>query len=145
MTKKTLLVSVLSYFIMLVADIIIYSRPVSFEFLAYVIFYGIPVVGVIFGCLLLVNEVLKTLLNNKSKKKKNIYYFFTGLIITVVPTMGFVLFDYYNGGAFGNEASFLYIFYRYLFVFPFAAIAFLLNRKIVWKNFENKESDRNKE
>lgn len=138
MTKRTLLVSVLSYFIMLVVDIIIYSRPVSFEFLAYVIFYGIPVAGVIFGCLLLVNEVLKTLLNNKSKKKKNIYYFFTGLIITVVPTMGFVLFDYYNGGAFGDEARFLNILYRYLFVFLSAAITFLLNRKIVWDNFKDK-------
>src|SRR5262249_37068827 len=106
------------------------------SFLQVLFFYGIPVVGIGFLTLILINWILISLLRGKTKGEKNRTYLLFSTVIAVLPIVGFILFDYlHRDRYFPPYNTIASIFLRYSLLFLWIAIGLLVNRKIVWNNF----------
>jgi ABC-type dipeptide/oligopeptide/nickel transport system permease component len=146
MILRTLQVAVLSFLLFVIAAVTFekYSEFKEHNFsyaikvFLQVFFYGIPLFILGFSVLLVVNWILISLLRNKSRHSKNKTYFGLATLLAILPILAFILFDYSQRGRyFAPENTFIAIFLKYSISFIWVAIALLLNRKIVWKNFPN--------
>lgn len=146
MILKTFQTTLLSFLLFIIPGVILekYSEFKEHDF-SYILevflqifFYGIPLLGLGFIVLLLINRVLVSLLRDKTKSKKNKTFFLFSIIIAILPVFGVILFDYLQRDRyFPPDNSFDSIFIKYSVLFVWVVIAIFLNRKIVWKNFEN--------
>jgi ABC-type dipeptide/oligopeptide/nickel transport system permease component len=146
MILKTFQVALLSFLLFIIPSVILekYSEFKQHDFsytlgvFLQIFFYGIPLLGLGFIVLLLINRVLVSLLRDKTRSKKNYTFFLVSLIIAILPIFGFILFDYSQRDRhFPPDNSFDSIFIKCSVLFVWIVIAIFLNRKIVWKNFEN--------
>jgi ABC-type dipeptide/oligopeptide/nickel transport system permease component len=144
MILKTLQVTLLSFLLFIVPGFIFENytelREHNFSYglssFVQVLFYGIPVLAIGFLAFMAVNWILISLLRDKTKPRKNRTYFLLGSIITVLPILGLIIFDYLQRDRyFAPYNSIGSIFVRYSLLLLWVAIALLINRKIVWKNF----------
>src|SRR5437762_14351272 len=145
MILKTLQVTLLSFLLFIVPVFALedYSELTENDFsyglssfLQVLFFYGIPVVVIGFVTLLLINWILISLLRGKTKVEKNRTYLLFATVIAVLPILGFILFDYlHRHSYFFPHNTIGSISLRYSLLFVWVAVALLINRKIVWKNF----------
>src|SRR4030095_14288077 len=102
MILKTFLVALLSFLLFIIPGVIIekYGEFKDHDFsyaitvFIQILFYGIPLLGLGFIVLLLINWILVSLIQNKTRNKKNITFFLLSIIIALFPIFGFILFDY---------------------------------------------------
>lgn len=146
MILKTFQVALLSFLLFIIPSVILekynefkeHDFSYALEVFLQIFFYGIPLLGLGFIVLLLINKVLVSLLRDKARRKKNNTFFGVSIIIAILPILGFILFDYSQRDKyFTPDNSFDSIFIKYSVLFVWVVIAIFLNRKIVWKNFEN--------
>ena len=146
MILKTFQVALLSFLIFIIPGVIVekYNEFKEHDFsytlqaLLQIFFYGIPLLGLGFVVLLLINKALISLVRDKTRSKKNRTYFGISIAIAALSIFGFILFDILQGDRYffpDNTVSSIFIKYSVLFVW--VIIAIFLNRRIVWKNFED--------
>jgi hypothetical protein len=146
MILKTFQVALLSFLLFIIPGVILEKygefKQHDFSYTLHVFlqifFYGIPLLGLGFIVLLLINRVLDSILRDKTRSRKNKIFFLVSILIAILLVFGFVLFDYSQRYRFfPTYHSFDSIFIKYSVLFAWVVIAIFLNRKIVWKNFKD--------
>ena len=140
MISKSFILAIVSVFIFLfVLGLLSYVlSPNEYEggeFLQLLFFGGGTLIPIVFAILLLLNLVVQCRIKFLKKNNPNTIYFFYSIILSVLPVLAFVLFDYLDRGRFFDEKTFLSIMGEYSTYFILAAFIILVNRKIVWNNF----------
>ncbi len=146
MILKTFQVALLSFLLFIIPSVIVekynefkeHDSSYMLQVIFQIFFYGIPLFGLGFVILLLINKTLESLVRDKILGKQNRIYFVISTTIATLPILGFILFDISQCDRFfppNNTIS--SVFTKYSVLFVWVIIAIFLNRKIVWKNFEN--------
>lgn len=142
MIIKSLIVSIISYFLFYFLILIFQPKGDDVEYFIQSALYGfilclIPIVGSIFILLLLFNWRVKKYIPQKSKKQKEVFYFYCSIIISFIPVLGFAIFDYTRFNQFGQKEYIVNIFLKYSSFLILSFIVCIINRTLVWKNFPN--------
>ncbi len=140
MIKKSLLVSVISFLFLLIVSFLIegldeIAKEYPLQYLLQVLILGaLPFIGIGFVVLIVFNLITEKLIVNKTKKQKENAYWFLGIAASLIPILGFVVYDISDYGKY-YDSTFLQMLYKYSPFFILSFTALVLNRRIVWKNF----------
>lgn len=142
MIRKTLLVSFIACLIVFLIGFFLYEinevdKKYVGQFIAKLILLGfIPMIGMTFIILTGFNHFFSFLFKNKSLQSRKKFYALGFTIITVLPIVGFILYDYFQFNRFGKQGNLLSIIFEYQPFILLSLLVFFLNRKIVWDNFK---------
>lgn len=140
MTRKTLIVSFLSFLIVSVPIYFLgYRRDevdMNPDFLGeslvrYYAYMTIPLFGGIFLILLIYNRLIKKYFFNKTTVQKNKEYIRYSCFISLL-IMAIFLFIFFQD----NGKSFSQFFIKHTGYIALLVVTFFLNRKLVWRNFK---------
>ena len=143
MIRKSLIVSFVAYLLFFILILIFQkTRDGDGEYLFLsslyaFIFAGVPIVCIVFLLVLILNQTISKQLVNRTKDQKNKHYFYYSSIASLVPILGFVIFDFSRFNQFGHKGDFINIFLKYSAFIILAFIVIMINRKLVWKNFSD--------
>jgi hypothetical protein len=144
MVRKSLIASLLSFAVYFIPAFFIwyykeqYKLGGSFfrESVIQFFFYSLPVILIIFLALLIFNFWFAGKVKKQTIPENNKFYFLFLGTASIILTLGFTVFDYFQFNKFGSSGSFLHILAGYSELIIFILVVVLLNRKICFNNFK---------
>jgi hypothetical protein len=141
MIKRTFFVSFIGYVLFfsctLFLQLKVSEETYSGQYYIYAfLLAGLPIIGITFSLLFLMNLVIKKKSANPStysKVKKR--YFLYGALVAIVPIIGFAIFDFVQFNEFNIKVLFFDNLMRYVPFLGLYIIVIILNRVIVWRNW----------
>ena len=141
MILKSFIVAVISViiFLFLLAFLTYLISPGEFDgnkFILLLFYGGGALIPLVFAILWVLNLMVQWRIRSLKNNRPNTVYFLYSIVVTVVPVLAFVLFDYAQRDRSFEKQTFLSITGEYIVYFILAIFTILLNRKIVWNNFK---------
>lgn len=143
MILKTLYISLISFLIFLIPSLVIEKwheykgQEISFiwQSVFQILFYSIPIVGLGFLVLLMINFLTVYIIRKNAKLNRLSLYLLIAVTISLLPIFSCVIFDYLDRGRYFEEKPFVSIFFEYSPLLLWAVPAIFLNWRLFIKRF----------